>query len=139
MIATVFMSIEFKAIQDMIVPILFLMVVGTIITAAIIMWFGRRCPELGFERALYTFGMCTGTTATGLVLIRIVDPEFDTSLAEEAGMSTFIYLIGAIPILYLALPFAAVEGYPALWIFVASFIVPIILLKIFGFIKKPQY
>ncbi len=137
MTASVFMSIQFKAIQSMLVPILIVVGIGTAFTAFNVMWFGRRCPELGFERALYTFGMCTGTTATGLLLIRIVDPEFQTTLAEEAGMSTWIYLTAATPILYFGLPFAAIEGYPTFWIFVASAVVPLILLKVLGFINAP--
>ncbi len=139
MTATVFMSIQFRAIQDMLIPIAIVVVVGSLCTVGIILWLGRRCPELGFERALYAIGMCTGTTATGLVLIRVVDPEFESSVAEEAGLSTWIYLTAATPILYLGLPFAAIEGYPTVWIFVASAIIPLVILKVFGFIKKPSF
>lgn len=139
MTASVFMSIQFRAIQDMLIPIGIVVVLGSIMTTLVILWLARRCPELGFERFLYALGMCTGTTATGLLLVRVVDPEFESSVAEEAGMSTWIYLTAAIPILYLGLPFAAIEGHPTLWIFAASAIIPIIVLKLLGFIQKPKF
>jgi ESS family glutamate:Na+ symporter len=52
------------------------------------------------------FGTCTGSVATGLLLIRIVDPEFKTPVVLEislmnlmvpAFMAHIILLIGIIP------------------------------------------
>ncbi len=139
MVAAVFMGIEFKAIQNMLIPLALIVLVGTAFTAVIILWFGRRCPELGFERTVVAFGTCTGTVATGLLLLRIVDPEFKTSVAEEAGTTNIFSTISCTPIIYFGLPFAAIEGHPTLWIFVASLIIPVIILKVLGMIQAPKF
>lgn len=135
MVAAVFMGIEFGAIKDMLIPIVFIVLVGTVVTAGVIIWYGRRAPELGFERLLFTFGTCTGTVATGLLLLRIVDPYFETSVAEEAGMTNLISTMTCTPIIYFGLPFAAMEGYPTFWIFVATLVIMPILLKILGLVR----
>ncbi len=38
------------------------------------------------EGAGAIFGTCTGTVSTGLLLLRIVDPEFKTGTALELGL-----------------------------------------------------
>ena len=139
MVASVFMSIELKAIQSMLVPIVVTVLLGTAATLYLILWFGRRSPELGFERTLVTFGTCTGTVATGLLLLRIADPEFETSVAEEVGMMNVISTVVTSPILYFGLPFAAIAGYPMLWIFLGVLILMPVMLKVPGLIRKPQF
>ena len=139
MVAAVFMGIEFKAIQDMLIPIIVVIVIGTVITAFICIWFGRRAPELGFERSMFLFGTGTGTVATGLLLLRIVDPEFETTVAEEAGMFNLISTASCAPILYFGLPFAAVAGYPMIWILVGSMVAMPILLVAFKLVGKAKY
>lgn len=139
MVASVFMSIELKAIQDMLIPIVVTILIGTAATLYVILWFGRRSPELGFERILVTFGTCTGTVATGLLLLRIADPDFETPVAEEVGMMNVISCAITSPIIYFGLPFAAIAGYPMLWILLGTLVAMPILLKVPGLIRKPQF
>lgn len=139
MVASVFMSIELKAIQGMLIPIIVTILVGTAATLFMIVWLGRRSPELGFERILVTFGTCTGTVATGLLLLRIADPDFRTSVAEEVGMMNFVSTIIGAPVMYFGLPFAAIAGYPMNWIFLGTIIAMPILLIVPRLIRKPQF
>ena len=43
------------------------------------------------------YGMCTGTTPTGIALTRIVDPKLKTPVATELGM-TNIFMMLSTPI-----------------------------------------
>lgn len=57
-------------------------------TFCLIMLARRILPEEHwFELGLINFGMSTGTTATGFVLLRVVDPDLNTNAAEEYALA----------------------------------------------------
>lgn len=139
MVASVFMSIQVDAISGMLIPIIFTVIVGASATLVWILWYGRRAPELGFERTLATFGTCTGTVATGLLLLRIADPEFETSVAEEVGMMNLLAMVFITPMIYFGLPFAAKEGYPMIWILVGTIVASVVAMKALKLVRKAQF
>jgi ESS family glutamate:Na+ symporter len=139
MVAAVFMSIEFTAIKAMLVPIILCIILGTALTLLITVYLGRRVPELGLERTLLAYGTCTGTVATGLLLVRIADPNFETIVAEEAGLWNVISFFTFAHIQYLAIPFAALAGFPSFWIFAGTVVVVPVLLKVLKLWGKPLY
>jgi len=55
-----------------------------------ILYLGRRIDNLNFERTMAIFGTCTGTVSTGLLLLRVVDPEFRTPVALEIGLMNVV-------------------------------------------------
>ena len=67
---------------------LILAVVGIIIN---MVWFWYVCPRLmhnyWFERGIIVFGMFCGVMATGVTLLRIVDPENKTEALEDTGIA----------------------------------------------------
>jgi ESS family glutamate:Na+ symporter len=77
----------------------------------------RMLPrEHWFELGLINYGMSTGTTATGFVLLRLIDPELESGAAEDYALaaplsSPFIgggMITVALPLLVLErLPLAA--------------------------------
>jgi ESS family glutamate:Na+ symporter len=73
-------------------PFLILMVVGLswIVFAT---WFiaPRMLPGAWFERSITEYGMQTGVTALGLLLLRVADPQFETEAAESFGFKQIIY------------------------------------------------
>jgi ESS family glutamate:Na+ symporter len=73
-------------------PFLILMVVGLswVIFAT---WFiaPRMMPGSWFERGITEYGMQTGVTALGLLLLRVSDPHFETEAAESFGFKQIIY------------------------------------------------
>ncbi|MFW5862971.1 MAG: sodium:glutamate symporter, partial [Spirochaetota bacterium] len=73
-----------------IVPITVMSVVAAFFTVVSIMYLGRRIDKLNFERTMAIFGTCTGTVSTGLVLLRVVDPEFRTPVALEIGLMNMV-------------------------------------------------
>lgn len=124
MICSVFMGIQVKALENVAIPFLLSIVAATLVTVVVCVWFARRAPEFGFERMLALFGLCTGTVASGLLLLRIVDPEFDTTVAVELGLfniiTFFIFkpISWSMPFVPLTGPFLGIfDGYPMDWIF----------------------
>ena len=83
MICAVFMGIRLSSLQDVLIPFIIAIILGSILTFVLCLWFGRRSPEYGFERCLALFGYCTGTAASGLLLLRIADPELRTPVAVK--------------------------------------------------------
>lgn len=138
MICAVFLGVQVKALQGVAVPFLLACIGGAVITLAICMWFGRRSPEFGFERGLCLFGHCTGTASSGLLLLRIVDPKFETTVAMEiAAMNAITFFIFK-PISW-CMPFVPVEGFPMIWIFLGFLVVSPIALFMFKLVRKPAF
>ncbi len=86
MLCAVFMSIAVADIATMLAPFLVTCILATIATVWFVMFFSRRQKEYGFERMVATFGLCTGTAASGLLLLRIIDPDFESPAAVEIGL-----------------------------------------------------
>ena len=51
----------------------------------------RMLPGSWFERGITEYGMQTGVTALGLLLLRVADPQFETEAAESFGFKQIIY------------------------------------------------
>ena len=77
-------SMPVKAIMHYIVPILFMVVIGYIVT-----YFGIRflCDRLfkdyQVERSMAILGTCTGVFLTGLMLLKICDPDYETPVIND--------------------------------------------------------
>lgn len=65
-------------------PLAIMVVSGFIWTAFSVIFISRRIfSSAWFERAIAEFGQATGVTATGLLLLRTVDPDTKTSAAQS--------------------------------------------------------
>ncbi len=73
-------------------PFVILMTVG-LAWVLFATWFlaPRMFPDVWFERAITEYGMQTGVTAMGLLLLRVADPNFDTPAAKSFGFKQMIY------------------------------------------------
>lgn len=86
LVCSSFMAIQVSIIGKWVIPILITCLCLGIITFVISIYFGSRIGgKYDFERTLGLWGCATGTTATGLALIRIVDPNLKTTAATELG------------------------------------------------------
>jgi ESS family glutamate:Na+ symporter len=92
-------------------PILLLSAVGTLLCFLQVPWFTSRIfKDHQFHRMLLIFGVSTGTLSTGLALLRVVDPEFETPVASDYAYASGITFVLAIPfILSINLPVRAYE------------------------------
>lgn len=91
-------------------PILIVGVAGAAMTLAIIPWMGSRAfSDHRFLRTLLIFGVSTGTLSTGLALLRVLDPEFETPVASDYTYASGMTFVLAIPFI-LSINFSA-EAY----------------------------
>lgn len=82
-------SMDVSAVVTYIVPICLISLAGFIVTY--FMTFGifkRFMPNnYAFERAIIFYGMNTGVSATGITLLRIIDPDFSTPALEDFSLA----------------------------------------------------
>jgi ESS family glutamate:Na+ symporter len=143
LILSTLLAIEIQLLAEFLIPMLITAVMATLLTVFLMLTFGRRSgSSFGFERTMLLFGTCTGSVATGLLLIRIVDPEFKTPVILEISlmnlfvpvfMAHIILLIGIIP------DPATLSFFGMLLVFLGTAIVMVAALFILGFFKKQFY
>ena len=100
-----------------------------------------RSWALNIERMVGIYGICTGTASSGLLLVRVVDPEFRTTAAMELG---FQAIFSSVPVLSSMLLVSA----PLIWnwsmeftlaVFAVLMLVFLALLKILKFWGKKRF
>ena len=95
MVVATIMSIEFALLAEFIVPIVAVCLAVSVGTALLCYTFGRKLSRLGIERALTAFGCCCGSTGSGILLLRMLDPDLKTPIARElAFFNLAIMLLG---------------------------------------------
>lgn len=81
-------SINISVVVKYLVPIVVFSVVGF---AFVVAWFWIVSPRFfrnyWFERGIYIFGLSTGVMATGVILLRVTDPEFKSGVLEDFGFA----------------------------------------------------
>ncbi len=83
-------------------PIVTLGIVGGVVTTITVLWMcSRLFDDHRFGRSLMVYGNMTGTLPTGLALLRVIDPEFETPVASDYMFATGITFALAIPMLLL--------------------------------------
>ncbi len=100
MVISVMMAVQISTLQKYLVPFLIIILIVTVLTAGLIVFLGRRVGKFGLERTLVILGYCTGTGASGLLLLRLVDPDFKTTAAVETGVMNLFALV-TMPLLFL--------------------------------------
>lgn len=84
-------SIKVSVVVQYWVPIVILSVLGFLFVTAWLLLVSRRffC-NYWFEHGIYIFGMSTGVLATGVILLRITDPEFRTGVLQDFGLAWIV-------------------------------------------------
>jgi ESS family glutamate:Na+ symporter len=80
------MAIQLVVVWEYALPIAIMGLLGGAFTALMVMYLGNRIWSHNLERSMAIFGTVTGTVSTGLLLLRIIDPEFRTRVALELGL-----------------------------------------------------
>lgn len=93
-------AISLVAVKGYWLPITALVVAGAFITLVILpAYTSRLYDDHQFFRTLVIYGTATGTLPTGLALLRVVDPEFETPVATDYLYSVGIVFVLAIPVI----------------------------------------
>lgn len=102
MIVSGICAIQIHLLYDLLFIILILVVLGTIGTFVYVKYVSNKYfPAYANEQFLAFFGMLTGTASTGMILLREVDPLFDTPAADNVVYQNFCAIILALPLLIL--------------------------------------
>jgi ESS family glutamate:Na+ symporter len=82
-------SLNLQAVAALLVPFLTLLICGMIWATLCLFVFARWLlpKEHWFQLGLINYGMSTGTTASGFVLLRMVDPELKSGAAEDYALA----------------------------------------------------
>lgn len=135
-------AIELAIVWNYLIPISIISLVTGITTVIVVFYVGKRMwQKYTMERIAAIFGTVTGTLPSGLLLVRILDPEFKTPAAIDLGLTSIfaapfilsgLLLVNA-PVLFgwsvelTILAFGGMLG------------VALLLTKIFGLWGKPRF
>ena len=98
MFASAIAAISLVMVAEYWIPIFITAVIGAVIVSISSIWFTSRIfSDHRFLRSLMIFGATTGTLSTGLALLRVVDPDFETPVATDFSYSSAITFVFALP------------------------------------------
>ncbi len=107
LVVCAFMAISVNVIRRWIIPIFVVSIIITVVTFVTSLYFGCRIGGSNdFERTLGLYGTCTGTVPSGISLLRIVDPNFETTTSIELGACNVVMLCST-PVYILVLALAS--------------------------------
>ncbi len=134
-------AIKVDVVWKFILPIGLISLLAGVSTTMVIMFFGRRLGRYNLERTLAIYGTTTGVVSSGLLLLRVVDPDFKTPAALELAIMNLF----TIPVILLGLFFISAPltmGWP-LWLSLlglsAMAAVSLLLVKLLGYWGPPAY
>ena len=141
LIVSTVMAIKLAVVMKYIIPISVIsLFIGTVTTLAVV-YLGKRIWSYNLERTAAVYGAVTGTVSSGLLLLRIVDPEFKTPVAIDIALMNVFSIPG------IGLCLVLVNG-PIWWnwstgftvlIFLAVMAVPLILMRVFKLWGSPKF
>ena len=119
--------------------LLILGVVGMVVTYIYVHYVTRKLfPDYTEQQFLAMYGMLTGTASTGIILLREIDGDFKTPVADNLVYQNFPAMVFGFPILLLA-TMAPTKPYLTLGIvFVFGIAVHVLLMRSFIFRKKAK-
>jgi len=132
-------TISIQAIWSEIIPFSILMLMGISWNVFCVMVIAPRMfSNARFERSIAEFGQSCGVTATGLLLLRIVDPDAETPALEAFGYKQLLHepIMGGGLWTGAVLPLIFNYGPFAIFLFTLSMLVLIFILYRFLFYKK---
>ena len=124
MVVATIMSIQFALLAQYIVPIVLVCLAVSAGTAVLCFGFGRNLSSHGIERALTSFGCCCGSTGSGVLLLRMLDPDLKTPIARELAFFNIAIIFFGFHILTVMAPILPqISIVTAVGVYVATFVV----------------
>ncbi len=95
-------AISFENLSSIWMPLLLVCTAGAIVTFFYLRWMcGHLYPGYRYEGFFSMFGMLTGTASNGMILLREIDPKFETPAANNLVLQTIPAIAFGFPILLL--------------------------------------
>ncbi|MBU4444423.1 sodium:glutamate symporter [bacterium] len=100
MVSGAIAAISLVVVAQYWIPITVMCIIAGIAVMATVPWLcSRLFVNHRFERTLIIFGACTGTMPTGLALLRVIDPDFETPVASDYMFSSAVTFFIVIPLI----------------------------------------
>lgn len=110
-IVAAIISLPLKAVIKYLVPMLVLFTIGIIVTALVIVYMGKKIlPDPWFETTISVFGLCNGVFMTGLLLLKITDPNLETPVLSNLSLAFAFNALITWPYFSLAVPMILNKG-----------------------------
>lgn len=91
-------TLSLKAFALYLVPMLIVIVTMIVVNVLVNFYFGYKMFDVDwFERTMGSYGLESGVLATGLMLLRVVDPKFETTGQESAASSAALCYPWSLP------------------------------------------
>lgn len=130
LIVSAIATLSLEAVGDNLAAFAILAVAGIVFNVAIFLWLAPRViGRFWFERGIGDFGQSMGVTATGLILMRVVDPEAKTPAFEAFGYKQLVFepFFGGGLVTALAIPIIYLTGvWPLFFVMLAVFTIAVL-------------
>lgn len=104
MLISSMLSVQFDLLSRFLLPITLISVGAVTASASFCFLFSRILSSLQPERAIALFGVTTGTTGSGFLLLRMLDPNLSTPVARELAFFAIALTFVGTHLLYVMVP-----------------------------------
>ena len=95
-------AISFDEFGKFVLPFTIICALGALVTFFYVLWISKHLyPDYKYEGFFSMFGMLTGTASNGMILLREIDPKFETPAANNLVLQTLAAIVLGFPVLLL--------------------------------------
>ena len=95
-------AISFEEFGKFILPFSIICALGAVVTFIYVLWISKHLyPDYKYEGFFSMFGMLTGTASNGMILLREIDPKFETPAANNLVLQALAAVVLGFPVLLL--------------------------------------
>ena len=95
-------AINFNELGKFVLPFVLIVGLGAVVTFIYVLWISKHLyPDYKYEGFFSMFGMLTGTASNGMILLREIDPKFETPAANNLVLQTLSAIVLGFPVLLL--------------------------------------
>ncbi len=95
-------AISFENFGKVVLPFIIICTLGAAVTFVFVLVISKHLyPNYKYEGFFSMFGMLTGTASNGMILLREIDPKFETPAANNLVLQTLAAIVLGFPVLLL--------------------------------------
>ena len=95
-------AINFEEFGKFVLPFVIIVTLGTVATFFYVLTVSKHLyPDYKYEGFFSMFGMLTGTASNGMILLREIDPKFETPAANNLVLQSLAAIVLGFPVLLL--------------------------------------